>query len=66
MHGVLFSGRRYDTGNKQDYLRTQVQFACERPDIAPEFMPWLRDYLDSLPAADGAVTGRVAGRDGTL
>jgi UTP--glucose-1-phosphate uridylyltransferase len=49
VHGVLFSGRRYDTGNKMDYLRTQVQFACERPDIAPEFVPWLRSYLDSLP-----------------
>jgi UTP--glucose-1-phosphate uridylyltransferase len=50
VHGVLFSGRRYDTGNKLDYLRTQVQFACERPDIAPEFIPWLRAYLDGLPA----------------
>jgi UTP--glucose-1-phosphate uridylyltransferase len=50
VHGVLFSGRRYDTGNKQEYLRTQVQFACERPDIAPEFIPWLRAYIDGLPA----------------
>jgi len=49
VHGVLFSGRRYDTGNKQEYLRTQVQFACERPDIAPDFIPWLRAYLDGLP-----------------
>ncbi len=49
VHGVLFRGRRYDTGNKQDYLRTQIQFACERPDIAPEFVPWLRDYLAGLP-----------------
>ena len=49
VHGVLFRGRRYDTGNKQDYLRTQIQFACDRPDIAPEFVPWLRGYLDRLP-----------------
>jgi UTP--glucose-1-phosphate uridylyltransferase len=49
VHGVLFRGRRYDTGNKLDYLRTQIQFACERKDIAPEFVPWLRDYLDHLP-----------------
>jgi UTP--glucose-1-phosphate uridylyltransferase len=48
VHGVLFRGRRYDTGNKLDYLRTQIQFACERPDIAPEFVPWLRSYLDTL------------------
>jgi UTP--glucose-1-phosphate uridylyltransferase len=47
-YGVLFRGRRYDTGNKIDYLRTTIQFACERPDVAPEFVPWLRKYLDNL------------------
>ena len=48
MHGVLFRGRRYDTGNKLDYLRTLVLFATERPDLAQEFIPWLRTHLDSL------------------
>jgi len=48
VHGVLFRGRRYDTGNKLDYLRTLIQFACQREDIAPEFVPWLRTYLDNL------------------
>jgi UTP--glucose-1-phosphate uridylyltransferase len=48
VHGVLFRGRRFDTGNKLDYLRTLVQFGCERADLAPEFVPWLRSYLDSL------------------
>ena len=49
VHGVLFRGRRYDTGNKLDYLRTLVQFACERPDLADEFVPWLRKYVTDLP-----------------
>jgi UTP--glucose-1-phosphate uridylyltransferase len=49
VHGVLFRGRRYDTGNKLEYLRTVVQFACERPDLAQEFVPWLRKHLASLP-----------------
>ncbi|MGD0375659.1 MAG: UTP--glucose-1-phosphate uridylyltransferase GalU [Streptosporangiaceae bacterium] len=48
VHGVLFRGRRYDTGNMLDYLRTLVQFACHRKDVADEFVPWLRNYLDSL------------------
>jgi UTP--glucose-1-phosphate uridylyltransferase len=48
VYGVLFRGRRYDTGNKLDYLRTTVQFACERPDVAGEFVPWLRKYLENL------------------
>jgi UTP--glucose-1-phosphate uridylyltransferase len=45
VHGVLFRGRRYDTGNKLDYLRTVVQFAADRPDLADEFLPWLREFL---------------------
>src|SRR5215469_4345440 len=48
VRGVQFRGRRFDTGNPVDYLRTIVQFACERPDIAAEFVPWLRKYLDDL------------------
>jgi UTP--glucose-1-phosphate uridylyltransferase len=48
VHGVLFRGRRFDTGNRVDYLRTIIQFACERPDVAAEFVPWLRKYLDDL------------------
>ncbi len=47
--GVLFRGRRYDTGNKLDYLRTLVQFACQRADLADEFVPWLRKYLAEQP-----------------
>lgn len=46
--GVLFRGRRYDTGNKLDYLRTLVQFACQRPDLKDEFVPWLRNYMEQL------------------
>jgi UTP--glucose-1-phosphate uridylyltransferase len=48
VYGVLFRGRRFDTGNKLDYLRTTVQFACERPDVAGEFIPWLRKFVDNL------------------
>jgi UTP--glucose-1-phosphate uridylyltransferase len=49
LRGVLFKGRRFDTGNKQDYLRTMVMFAAERPDLAPEFIPWLRKFLAEHP-----------------
>ena len=30
VHAALFRGRRHDTGNKLDYLRTTVQFASGR------------------------------------
>jgi len=48
LRGVLFHGRRFDTGNKLDYLRTMVMFAAERPDLAGEFIPWLRKFLEGL------------------
>jgi UTP--glucose-1-phosphate uridylyltransferase len=48
LRGVLFRGRRFDTGNKLDYLRTMVMFAAERPDLADEFIPWLRKFLEGL------------------
>ncbi|GLW63729.1 UTP--glucose-1-phosphate uridylyltransferase [Actinomadura rubrobrunea] len=53
VYGVKFRGRRYDTGNKLEYLRTVVQFASERPDLAPEFLPWLREFVRRHDAADG-------------
>ena len=49
VRAVQFRGRRFDTGNPVDYLRTIIQFALERRDVAAEFLPWLRKYLDDLP-----------------
>ncbi|THA70695.1 UTP--glucose-1-phosphate uridylyltransferase GalU [Streptomyces sp. A0958] len=45
VHGVVFKGRRYDTGDRSDYLRAIVRLACEREDLGPEFRSWLRSYV---------------------
>ncbi len=45
MHGVVFRGRRFDTGDRAEYLRTVVQLAVERPDLGPEFLAWLKTYV---------------------
>ncbi len=45
VHGVLFSGRRYDTGDRADYLRTIVKLACERDDLGPGFREWLEGFV---------------------
>jgi UTP--glucose-1-phosphate uridylyltransferase len=45
MHGVIFRGRRYDTGDKADYLKAIVRLACERPDLGSEFRQWLEDFV---------------------
>ncbi len=45
MHGVVFRGRRYDTGDRADYLKAVVRLAVERPDIGPEFRAWLASFV---------------------
>jgi len=45
VHGVVFRGKRYDTGDKLDYLKAVVQLALDRPDLGPDFRAWLNDYL---------------------
>lgn len=47
--GVLFRGRRYDTGDRLDYLRTIVRLAAERDDLGPDFVAWLRSFVGGLP-----------------
>ncbi|WP_405538776.1 UTP--glucose-1-phosphate uridylyltransferase GalU [Streptomyces sp. NBC_00075] len=60
VHGVVFDGLRYDTGDKADYLRTVVRLACDRPDLGPEFASWLKEFVAGL---DGG-SERVADDDG--
>jgi UTP--glucose-1-phosphate uridylyltransferase len=53
VHGVLFRGRRYDTGDRLDYLRTVVRLASERDDLGADFVAWLREFVAELPEAAG-------------
>jgi UTP--glucose-1-phosphate uridylyltransferase len=45
VHGVVFRGRRYDTGDRLDYLKAVVQLAADREDLGPPLLEWLRDWL---------------------
>ena len=42
--GYLFSGKRYDAGDKLGYLKATVELALKRDDLGPPF----RDYLRSV------------------
>lgn len=46
--GVVFSGRRFDTGDRLSYLKTTVEFAAEREDIGPDFINWLKAFAKNL------------------
>jgi UTP--glucose-1-phosphate uridylyltransferase len=50
VYGVVFRGRRYDTGDRLDYLKAVVRIAAERDDLGPPLRAWLRDFV----AADRA------------
>ncbi|MDP9395614.1 MAG: UTP--glucose-1-phosphate uridylyltransferase GalU [Actinomycetota bacterium] len=50
VHGVVFRGRRYDTGDRLDYLKAVVRLASERPDLGPDFRAWLREFSREEPA----------------
>ncbi|MGM7668313.1 UTP--glucose-1-phosphate uridylyltransferase GalU [Microbacterium sp. A93] len=42
--GVIFRGRRYDTGDRVDYIKAIVQLAADRDDLGPELRPWLKEF----------------------
>lgn len=48
VHGVIFKGRRYDTGDKLGYLQATVRLASEREDLGPEFRSWLQEFVKEL------------------
>ena len=50
VHGILFDGRRYDTGDRLSYLQAVIQLALEREDLGPALRDWL----------PGAIAGRSA------
>ncbi|HEX7390901.1 MAG TPA: UTP--glucose-1-phosphate uridylyltransferase, partial [Acidiphilium sp.] len=45
-HGLKFSGRRFDCGDKAGYLGAQLAFGLARPDIGPALRDFLKAYLD--------------------
>ena len=51
VHGVLFSGRCYDTGDRLSYLQAVIRLALEREDLGPALRAWLPGVL-----GDGATS----------
>ena len=48
VYGVVFRGRRYDTGDKLDYIKAVIQLAADRDDLGPDLKPWLIRYVAGL------------------
>jgi len=48
VRGVIFRGRRYDTGDRLSYLQAVIRLAVERDDLGPELRTWLREFVPTL------------------
>ena len=46
VHGVIFRGRRYDTGDKLSYLKAVISIASERVDFGEELKTWLKAFTN--------------------
>lgn len=45
---LVFDGRRYDTGNKLDYVKANLELASQHPTIGAELRAWLRENVDQI------------------
>jgi UTP--glucose-1-phosphate uridylyltransferase len=48
VYGVIFRGRRYDTGDRLDYIKAIIQLAVDRDDLGAELRPWLQEFTATL------------------
>lgn len=42
--GLVYDGKRYDTGNKLSYMKASVELALHHSEIGNEFHEWLSDF----------------------
>ncbi|MEH0108268.1 UTP--glucose-1-phosphate uridylyltransferase GalU [Tersicoccus sp. MR15.9] len=48
VYGVVFRGRRYDTGDKLSYIQAVITLASDREDLGPGLRAWIKDYARDL------------------
>jgi UTP--glucose-1-phosphate uridylyltransferase len=46
--GVIFRGRRYDTGDKLDFIKATLRIAVDREDIGADLREFLKDFTPNL------------------
>jgi UTP--glucose-1-phosphate uridylyltransferase len=46
--GVIFTGRRYDTGDRADWIKANVRLGVEHDELGPELRQWIRSFAAGL------------------
>ena len=45
VYGVVFRGRRYDTGDKLSYLKAVISIAADRVEFGEELRAWMKAFV---------------------
>ncbi|MEY4962390.1 MAG: UTP--glucose-phosphate uridylyltransferase GalU [Actinomycetota bacterium] len=48
VRGVVFRGRRYDTGDKLDFIKATLRIGIDREDIGSDLRSWLKDFSKEI------------------
>ncbi|MDQ1054975.1 UTP--glucose-1-phosphate uridylyltransferase [Arthrobacter sp. SORGH_AS 212] len=46
VYGVVFKGRRFDTGDKLSYLKAVITLASERVEFGEDLKAWMKDFIN--------------------
>ena len=58
VYGVIFRGRRYDTGDRADWIKANVKLGVEHPEIGDELRDWLISFAETLRPGSGSAAER--------
>lgn len=48
VYGVVFKGRRFDTGDKLSYLKANVILAAENDDLGEDLRQWIKEFAAGI------------------
>lgn len=48
VYGVVFRGRRYDTGDRADWIKANVLLAVDHDELGAEIRDWVMEFADQL------------------
>jgi UTP--glucose-1-phosphate uridylyltransferase len=51
MYGLKLNGKRYDIGNRLDFLKTNIIYGLRRPDLRDDLADYIRELAAGLPKA---------------
>ena len=59
VHGLIFRGRRYDTGDRLDYLKAVVRLAVDHIELGSDFSSWLTGFVAEKDVLEKDVAERA-------